>query len=109
MKGGYTQPKAYRPIALLSTLGKALESIMAARISFAAEEFDLLSKTYGRTQGTRNRARTSSAIGANSRGLFEGEGSLRAANGCNGVFDNLSHIRLIHNLKKRRIAGNLMN
>ncbi len=45
-KGDYTQPKAYRPIALLNTLGKALESIMAARISFAAEEFDLLPRRH---------------------------------------------------------------
>jgi hypothetical protein len=38
----YTQPKSYRPIALLNTVGKALEKIMATRISFAAEEFKML-------------------------------------------------------------------
>ncbi len=45
-KGDYTQPKVYRPIALLNTLGKALESTMASRISFAAEEFDLLPRRH---------------------------------------------------------------
>ncbi len=36
-KSDYTDPKAYRPIALLDTMGKALESIMAKRLSDIAE------------------------------------------------------------------------
>ncbi|KAJ6133707.1 hypothetical protein N7523_000029 [Penicillium sp. IBT 18751x] len=40
-KGGpkdYRMPKLYRPVALLNTLGKLLESIVATRIAWAAEE-----------------------------------------------------------------------
>jgi hypothetical protein len=41
-KGDYTVAKAWRPISLLSTLGKALESVVAERISHAVETFGLL-------------------------------------------------------------------
>ena len=38
----YKLAKVYRPISLLATLGKILESIVADRISYAVEEFGLL-------------------------------------------------------------------
>jgi hypothetical protein len=41
-KGDYTVAKSWRPISLLSTLGKALESVIAERISHAVETFGLL-------------------------------------------------------------------
>ena len=41
-KGDYTLAKAWRPISLLSTLGKILESVVAERISHAVETFGLL-------------------------------------------------------------------
>jgi hypothetical protein len=41
-KADYTIPKAYRPISLLSTLGKILELVVARQISYSAESPDLL-------------------------------------------------------------------
>lgn len=41
-KGNYTLAKAWRPISLLSTLGKVLESIVSERISYMVEIFGLL-------------------------------------------------------------------
>ncbi|KAM5344607.1 hypothetical protein ACJ41O_013142 [Fusarium nematophilum] len=41
-KGDYTSAKAWRPISLLSTLGKVLESVVAERISYMVEAFGLL-------------------------------------------------------------------
>ena len=41
-KGNFTMAKAWRPISLLSTLGKILESVLAERISYVAETFHLL-------------------------------------------------------------------
>ena len=41
-KPNYKLAKAYRPISLLATLGKVLESVIADRISYAVEEFGLL-------------------------------------------------------------------
>ena len=41
-KGNYTKPGAWRPIALLCTLGKIVETATANRLREAAEEFNLL-------------------------------------------------------------------
>jgi hypothetical protein len=41
-KGNYTLAKAWRPISLLSTLGKTLEAVIAERISYAVETYGLL-------------------------------------------------------------------
>ena len=41
-KEDYTRAKAWRPISLLATLGKVLESVIAERISHAVEAFALL-------------------------------------------------------------------
>ena len=41
-KDDYTVGKAWRPISLLATLGKVLESVVAARISYAVETYGLL-------------------------------------------------------------------
>jgi exonuclease III len=41
-KEDYTIAKAWRPISLLSTLGKILESVVAERLSHAAETYGLL-------------------------------------------------------------------
>jgi hypothetical protein len=41
-KGDYTVAQARRPILLLSTLRKTLESVVAGRISHAIETFSLL-------------------------------------------------------------------
>lgn len=41
-KPRYDTPKAYRPIALLNTMGKVLEKLVANRISKAAEDHNFL-------------------------------------------------------------------
>jgi hypothetical protein len=41
-KADYTRPKSYRPISLLSTLGKILELVVARRLSYWAETHGLL-------------------------------------------------------------------
>jgi hypothetical protein len=41
-KSDYSNPSAYRPIALLNTLGKSLESLIAARLAKTAEKFNLI-------------------------------------------------------------------
>jgi hypothetical protein len=44
-KEDYTISKAYRPIALLNTIGKILELVMARKLSQLVEENDLLFET----------------------------------------------------------------
>ncbi|KAJ6437653.1 reverse transcriptase [Purpureocillium lavendulum] len=41
-KRDYTEAKAWRPISLLSTLGKTLEAVVAERISYVVETYGLL-------------------------------------------------------------------
>ena len=45
-KDNYTVPKAYRPIALLNTIGKIMDSIIAKRLSYLAESVGLLPDTH---------------------------------------------------------------
>ena len=58
-KEDYAQPKAYRSIALLNTLDKALESIIAVRINYLTEFNALLSKEQ---MGERQARSTKSAL-----------------------------------------------
>lgn len=58
-KGEYTVAKAWRPISLLSTLGKALESVVAERLSYMAESFRLLPTNHF---GARKRRSTEQAL-----------------------------------------------
>ena len=58
-KDDYTQPKSYRPIALLSTLGKALEAVIANRLAYLADTHGLLPS---RHTGGRKLASTEHAM-----------------------------------------------
>lgn len=58
-KGNYTVAKAWRPISLLSTLGKALESVVAERISYVVETFGLLPANHF---GARKKRSTEQAL-----------------------------------------------
>ena len=44
-KGDYRLVKAYRPVALLNTLRKAMESVMARRMSWMVKTYQLLLRT----------------------------------------------------------------
>ena len=45
-KGDYTTRKAYRPIALLNTLSKVMESIIGSKITYLVEKHRLLPDTH---------------------------------------------------------------
>jgi hypothetical protein len=60
-KDDYTQPKSYRPIALLNTLGKALETVVANRLTYLADTYHLLPS---RHTGDRKLALTDHAMPA---------------------------------------------
>ncbi|EED22644.1 reverse transcriptase, putative [Talaromyces stipitatus ATCC 10500] len=109
-KPDYSDLKAYCPIALLSTIGKALESVLARRLSYLVEQYNLLLKQH--IGGRRGRScelaihllleETHSAWREGSRvasGL-----ALDAA----GAFDNVNYIRLIHDLRKRQVLDDLI-
>ena len=55
----YTSPKVYRLIALLNTLGKALEAVIARRLRFLVEKYTLLPNTQ---MGARKGRSTETAL-----------------------------------------------
>ena len=105
-KDDYTVPKAYRPIALLNTIGKIMDAIIAKRISYVTEAHQLLPKTH---IGGRKARSTDHAIYIILEKIYktwnmpeETVASLLLLD-VSGAFDNVSHARLLHNLCKRRI------
>ncbi|GMG17201.1 unnamed protein product [Aspergillus oryzae] len=95
----YRIPKSYRPVALLNTLGKVLESVIATRISWALEEYQILPKTH---LGGRKGISTDHAIQLILDRVLSAWGhGLKVSMlllDVSGAFDNVSHARLINNI-----------
>ena len=108
-KDDYTQPKSYRPIALLNTLGKALEAIVANRLTYLADTYHLLPS---RHTGGRKLASTDHAIHLLLQRIHkawaEGNVASLLLLDVSGAFDNVSRQRLLHNLRKRRVNPTLV-
>ncbi|KAJ5195637.1 uncharacterized protein N7498_009075 [Penicillium cinerascens] len=103
-KGGpkdYRQPKSYRPVALLNTLGKLLESVIATRIAWAAEEKGILPKGH---LGGRKGVSVDHAIQLILDQVHRAWGIDRKVSmlllDMSGAYDNVSHERLLYNIKK---------
>lgn len=103
-KPSYETPKAYRPIALLSTLAKVLTAIVAEDIGRLAELHQLLPKSHF---GGRPGRSTADAVHYLVQRIKEAwrEGKVVSVLflDVEGAFPNAVTDRLIHNLKKRRI------
>jgi hypothetical protein len=101
----YQVAKSYRPVALLNTIAKFLESIVARRISYAVEEEGLLPKTH---LGGRRGISTDHAIQIMIDCIRTAWGTGQTVSlltlDVSGAYDYISHIRLIHNLRKRRLG-----
>ena len=101
-KPDYSKPGAYRPIALLNTLAKALEAVVARRMSKETEQRGLLP---GAQMGARPGRSTSTAldlITEQVKTIWTSNPKAVASMLCldiSGAFDNVSHARLLHNLK----------
>lgn len=105
-KDNYTVPKSYRPIALLNTLGKIMDAIIATRLSYIAETYQLLPATH---MGGRKLRSTEHALHYIIDRIYDawntGDGMVASLLllDVSGAFDNISHRRLLHNLRKRRV------
>lgn len=110
-KTTYTDPGAYRPIALLNTLGKVLEAIVAKRISKLAERCSLLpDQQYGARPG-RSTETALLNITEQVRASWERDSkcvvtllSMDVAK----AFDRVSHPRLLHNLRVNSVPERLV-
>lgn len=108
-KDDYTQPKAYRPIALLNTLGKALEAIIANRLAYIADTYKLLPS---RHTGGRKLASTEHAMHFLLQRIYQAWSEGKVASllllDVSGAYDNVSPERLLHNLRKRRVSERII-
>lgn len=104
-KGGrrsYREPKSYRPVALLNTLGKVLEAVMARRISYMLEEHGLLPPThFGGRKGLSTDHALHHLVDRVRRDWGRGFPvvSMLLVD-VSGAFDNVNHERVIHNARK---------
>jgi retron-type reverse transcriptase len=99
-------PKAYRLIALLNTISKLMDSIIARRISYVTKAHQLLLSTHIR--GRKGRS-VDHALHTIIKKIYEAWNSPKSQVASLllldilGAFDNVSHARLLHNLRKRSI------
>lgn len=104
-KKDYSEPKSYRPIALLDTLGKTLESIISKRLRYAVEKHGMLSDTQMGARKHRSVNTALQLITEKIHTIWSGNkkriASLLSLD-VSGAFDNVSHIRLLHNMRRRR-------
>ena len=107
-KGGprdFRQPKSYRPVALLNTLGKVLESIVATRIAWAVEEYGLLPKTHlGGRKGISVDHAIQLILDRVHRAWGRGKKVSMLLLDVAGAYDNVSHERLLNNIKQLRLG-----
>jgi ribonuclease HI len=98
-------PKSYHPIALLSTLGKVLESIIASRVSWALEEYGLLPKGHlGGRKGVSIDHAIQLILDEVHRAWGHGHKASMLLLDISRAFDNVSHQRLIHNIQTMRLG-----
>ena len=73
-KANYTTLKAYRPIALLNTIGKIMDAVIARRLSYMVETHQMLPATHiggGKMRSTEHALHI--IIGKNTRGMESGK------------------------------------
>jgi hypothetical protein len=106
-KSDYGQLKSYRPVALLSTLSKVMESILARRLSYVVEKHNLLPPQH---MGGRRGFSTEQAVHTllerihTTWKLTPSHVASVLFLDVSGAFDHVSYTRLLHNLRKRKLA-----
>ena len=105
-KKDYSDPKAYRPIALLDTLGKILESIVSKRLRYVIEMYNILPSTQ---MGARKHKSVDTALQLITKkihiiwsGTKKRVATLLSLDD-EGAFDNVTHSKLLHDMRKRRV------
>jgi hypothetical protein len=106
-KKDYTISKTYRSIALLNIIEKILKFIMSKKISLITKTHRLLFDTFMKCRKRRSTETTLKLLTEQIHIVWEQKTnrviillSLNVAN----VFDTMSHVRLIHDMKKKKIS-----
>ncbi len=108
-KGDYTLAKAWRPISLLSTLGKILEAVVAERISYAAETQGLLPANHF---GARKRRSADQALVLLQEQIYKAWRMRRVLSlisfDVKGAYNGVCKERLLERMKARGIPSQLL-
>ena len=110
-KGDYQAPKAWRPIALLETLGKVVEAVIAARIRDFAESKGLLPEAQ---MGARRGRSTETAVAlllGQVRAAWDSGGAVASvlALDASGAFDRVLKERLTWALRQKGLPRAVCN
>ncbi|XP_044717971.1 reverse transcriptase (RNA-dependent DNA polymerase) domain-containing protein [Hirsutella rhossiliensis] len=108
-KGDYTMAKAWRPISLLSTLGKILESVVAERISYAVETQGLLPANHF---GARKRRSADQALVLLQERIYKAWRTGRVLSlisfDVKGAYNGVCKERMLERMKARGIPSRLV-
>ena len=106
----YSLPNAYRPIALLCTMGKLLETLIAQRLSFLADRHDLLPNTHIGCHPDRSTEDSIIAITERIKNEWR-KGNIVGALLINvkNAFPSVSKQWILHNLRKHKIPKVLVS
>ncbi|KUM55456.1 hypothetical protein ACN42_g11818, partial [Penicillium freii] len=97
----YRVPKSYRPVALLNTLGKILEAVVATRIAWCVEEYKLLPETHlGGRKGVSVDHTIQLILGKVHQAWGEGKIASMLLLDVAGAYDMVSHKRLLYNMQQ---------
>ncbi len=103
-KTDYSDPGAWRPIALLKTMGKVIESLLARKLSYLAETHMLLP---GTQMGNRRQRSTETAVELLAEQIHTVWEEKNVASvlclDVAGAFDTVNHVRLLENLRAKRL------
>ena len=99
-KSNYSDPGAWRPITLLNTLGKILETVLARKITDLGERHGLLPRSQ---MGNRKQRSTETALKLLLEQIHTVWGLKKVASVLSldiaGAFDTVNHTRLLDNLR----------
>ena len=105
----YTIANNYRPISLLPTLGKALESLVAERIAYLVERYNLLPKTHF---GARKQRSTTHALSYLCEHIFKawrGRKTLSLVSfDIKGAYNNVATEPELRRLRQRQIPETIV-
>jgi len=108
-KDDYTKPKAYWPIALINTLGKILDTVLARRIQYYAEKHHMLPKTHtGERKQTSCKHRIYLLFEKVYSAWQKNKVALLLLLDIAGAFDNVSYARLLYNIRKRGLLKEIV-
>ena len=110
-KPDYTKTGAYRPIALLNTIAKVLEAVVAKRMSKETEERKLLPEEQMGARPGRSTTSALDLITEQVRTIWKTRPGAVASMLCldiSGAFDKVSHQRLLYNIRMKGFPDHIV-